>query len=568
MHGLNLSMFPEVLNGNSVQSQNPIVRGGKVPIVPGRQNILELDDASVFGAHKDPMELRKLMRKLSARIGRERFCPDEINTNIPSGYTYLLQFIAHDMVNTSISLAATSGRRFGFQNARQLPLTLETIYGGGPDVSPQAYEYTHKCSQLHGLMPRTRLRAGHAQNPSGSTKGMPFADVGRAVPVGVEDDGIRPGDMLRTEALVADARNEDQALIAQITRLFHQLHNFILGQIEAARPSDSVPLAYGNFICARYLLTFIYRRIVLQDVLRRLLDPSAKRYYLNEKKPLVTRDENSAIPVEFSNGAFRCGHAMVREKYRVNSNQELEAGRALQICSRRSPGFVPLPKEWIVNWDYFFEINTAEVTPNYSRPLCPNFSPIARSEYFFAPLIPREGDDGDAAGLPNRDLVSAVYARMWSVPKLIDALRAKSADIAAFLPPYSASIQPLTTWLEQTADPNGISEQFGPGDVSEIAKDPPLPFYILHEASVCNEGKRLGPLGSIIVAETIIGAMEKFPLTVETMTFDPSQDFKSQIDPLGRLGIKKSALSQIPEIETFDELLQFMQSAGLLSYRR
>ena len=70
------------------------------------------------------MELRKLMRKLSARIGRETFRPAEENTNIPSGYTYLLQFIAHDMVNTSISLAATNGRRFGFQNARQQPLTL------------------------------------------------------------------------------------------------------------------------------------------------------------------------------------------------------------------------------------------------------------------------------------------------------------------------------------------------------------------------------------------------------------------------------------------------------------
>jgi hypothetical protein len=52
------------------------------------------------------------MRKLSARINREPNWPNEENPTIPSGYTYLLQFIAHDAVNTSISLAATDGRRF------------------------------------------------------------------------------------------------------------------------------------------------------------------------------------------------------------------------------------------------------------------------------------------------------------------------------------------------------------------------------------------------------------------------------------------------------------------------
>jgi hypothetical protein len=559
MHGLNLSIIPEIANGTTVLTADSALNGTR--------NLLRLDDSSVFGAGKDPMELRKLMRKLSARIGRETFRPAEENTNIPSGYTYLLQFIAHDMVNTSISLAATNGRRFGFQNARQQPLTLETIYGGGPDVSPQAYEFTHACTQALGPMPRTRLRSGRAQDQSGSTKGTPFADVGRSVPVDVADDAIGHA-FLRTEALVADARNEDQALIAQLTRLFHKMHNFILEQIETSQPSRTVPDAYRNFICARYLLTLIYRRIVLQDVLRRLLDPSVVRYYLNEEKPLVANDGSGAIPVEFSNGAFRCGHAMIRNAYRVNSPEELEAGRALQICSRRSPGFVPLPEEWIVEWDRFFEINTPAVIPNYSRPLRPNFSPIARSEFFFAPLNPRGGDQGDAAGLPNRDLVSSIYARVWSVPKLVDALRAKSADISAFLPVYGVSAQRLATWLGATGDENGISEQFGPGDVSAIADDPPLPFYVLYEASVCNDGKRLGPLGSIIVAETIIAAMQTYPLNVEKLTLDPRQGFKSQTSPLGRLGITEAALAKIPEIETFDDLLLFMQSAGLLANHR
>ena len=561
MHGINLSIIPELEDGPPSLPADP-------PLA-GMRNLLSLSDSSMFGTGKNPAGLRNLMRKLSARISRELpMRPDEDNPNIPSGYTYLLQFIAHDLVNTSISLAATNGRRFGFENARQQLLTLDTIYGGGPDISPQAYEFSLRCSQSHGLMPRTRLRTGRARDRSGSTVAMPFADIGRAAPVDVRDDGINgvanSARCLRTEALVADARNEDHALIAQITGLFHRMHNFILDQIDASRPPATAPDAYRNFICARFLLTLIYRKIILLDVLNRLLDPSVFRFYVMDKRPPIGDGDGGSIPLEFSHGAFRCGHAMVRNSYRVNSDDALETGRALQISSRRSPAFVPLPEQWIVKWDHFFQINNQTI-PNFSRRLRPNFSPIARSEFFFPPLNPRVGNNGDATGLPNRDLVSAVYARIWSVPKLIDALRAKSVDISNFLPAYSYHASGLTDWLNSRADPNGISEQFGPGDISAIADDPPLPFFILYEASNWHEnGKRLGPLGSIIVAETIIAAMNASDMKVGKLPLNPYSSFKEQAELLKWLGINEEALSKMPEIESFEDLLVFMQSKGIL----
>jgi Animal haem peroxidase len=557
MHGINLSAVPEIEDDMSFLAADPALAG--------MRNLLPLQDASMFGAGKDPRDLRNLMRRLSARISRDphpQRPEDEDNRTIPSGYTYLLQFISHDLVNTSTSLAATAGRRFGFENARQQPLTLDNIYGGGPDVCPHAYEYSLRCAQSHGLIPRTRLRTGRAMGGSGSTKSMPFADVGRATPVDVRDDGIPGGTQsLLTEALVADARNEDHALIAQITGLFHRLHNFIIAQIDNSRPPETAPDAYRNFICARFLLTLIYRKIILHDVLRRLLDPSVIRYYLIEQRPLLG-DNTKAIPVEFSHGAFRCGHAMVRNSYRVNSDTALDTGRALQICSLRSPNFVPLTEDWIVKWERFFEIG--ETVPNYSRRLRPNFSPIARSEQFFAPLNPKAGDNGDAAGLPNRDLVSAIYARVWSVPKLIDTLRGKSTEIANFLPAYQDNAVLLTNWLNATADPNGITEQFQPGDVATIVDDPPLPFYVLHEASHWHDGQRLGPLGSIIVAETIIAAMNASKMRFKDLEFDPRQSFKDQAEMISRLGVKDDALSKMPEIDTFEELLAFMQSEEIL----
>jgi hypothetical protein len=131
MHGINLSAVPEIEDDTSILTADPALAG--------MRNLLPLQDASMFGAGKDPRDLRNLMRRLSARISRDpppQRPEDEDNRTIPSGYTYLLQFISHDLVNTSTSLAATAGRRFGFENARQQPLTLDNIYGGGPDVCP------------------------------------------------------------------------------------------------------------------------------------------------------------------------------------------------------------------------------------------------------------------------------------------------------------------------------------------------------------------------------------------------------------------------------------------------
>src|SRR5262249_18123786 len=164
----------------------------------GMRNLLPLSPSDAFGHDQpSPDHLRRLMRVLATRINRELVWPDvlpgatnpEDNPMIPSGYTYLLQLMAHDIVNTSVSLATTSGRFFGFENARLQALTLETIFGGGPDVNPQAYAFTEECARYRGLVPRTRLRVGRNQR-GGSTNRQPFDDIGRSTPIDVQDSGI------------------------------------------------------------------------------------------------------------------------------------------------------------------------------------------------------------------------------------------------------------------------------------------------------------------------------------------------------------------------------------------
>ena len=51
----------------------------------------------------------------------------------------------------------------------------------------------------------------------------------------------------------------------------------------------------------------------------------------------------------------------------------------------------------------------------------------------------------------------------------------------------------------------------------------PLWFYILREAEVLQLGERLGPVGSRIVAETIIGMVRTDPTAFIKQKWDPSQ---------------------------------------------
>ena len=68
MHGLNLSTIPEILDGATLLNADGDLGG--------MRNLLPLPASSMFGAGKDPQDLRKLMRKAvgahQPRAGFER----------------------------------------------------------------------------------------------------------------------------------------------------------------------------------------------------------------------------------------------------------------------------------------------------------------------------------------------------------------------------------------------------------------------------------------------------------------------------------------------------------------
>ena len=531
----------------------------------------------VNGDNRD--RLHALMVKLDTRM--RGGAGIVTNPCIPSGYTYLLQFIAHDMVDSVPSFSAQGENiSLGARNVRSTPLHLDTLYGSGPEEATYAYEFTAD-QRLRGLIPRTRLRAGRRAAPQSVppefNRYCPFRDVARNISQTVP--GTLDGNRLLSEVMLADPRNDAHALISQLTILFQLLHNHVLSLVEGAtKPfatSNRLPpreLAYRQFNCARTIVTLIYHSIVEKDVLRLILDKGVYRRYVVERRELL--DRGTSIPLEFASGAFRFGHAMVREEYSINSRfrRQRTTGALERSAMVPDPTLLPIKENWFVDWAHFFEVD-ADITPNLSSLIRPRYPAVFSDESFLWP--PKT--DGDVTGLLYRDLLSSAFGGLLSVPALIRTARERGFD---GIEDFENDLKPrLRAWLSADPDP----------DMDDLANDPPLPFFVLFEAARigrddanggrdeangrcddANGGQRLGPLGSVIVAEAICGALRNCPLHFA------GASLKERIDNCGRslfviqgpdqapvLTALSAALSEIDEITSMPELIRYMARAGL-----
>jgi hypothetical protein len=503
------------------------------------------------------------------------------NLSIPSGYTYLLQFIAHDMVDTvrSMSLAKNqSGEPVAapaFRNARHRPLMLDTLYGDGPDENPHAFATTNSDK----LLPRTLLRTGPR-----ALGGLPlpephqfcpFRDIARSRPPGGEDDVL-------SEAHVADSRNDSHALISQLTVVFHLLHNEIMKEIPmpdgATIPTDmSAENAYRRFICARDATTLIYRNIVERDVLFRILDRDVYDAYLNSEKPPL--DDDGEVPAEFFAGAFRFGHAMVRETYVTNHGEAeaLQFSRALEISSRRTQK--QLPRTWAIDWSLFFGSPAAGARFNFSRRIGPSLTG-SLMEGSKTQDVAIHGMSFSDRGLPSRDLLTSSYSGLWSVPALFKEINrglGRNPD-GLRLPDFSIWEEPLRRWLKGNGTSVLTAEQ-----IELLVKDPPLPFFVLFEAAhqldeqglpitapydepphqfIGKGGSRLGRFGSILVGDPIFRALRSKPFgvvragaTLREQIADVCQALLNQRDALDSITLRNGVERKL---DTMPELLAFL----------
>ena len=443
------------------------------------------------------------------------------NPFLPSGYTYLLQFVAHDLVDTVVSLESSANRAVGrsLRNGRTRPLMLDTLYGDGPAECPHLYVPNARGAPADS--PRSLLvvsEFGPDARPR-LTATCPAHDFQRSASL--------------ADVVAADPRNDAHPIVAQVTLLFVMLHNWIARAQGIPERGTALEIHWRRHLCARGITTLMYRTILERDVLPRLLHPDVLVAYRGSSD--LQLDAAPGITAEFTAGAFRFAHALVRKSYTLN-DQSGVADLSMGLLQSSRHGQRP-DANWAVDWKNFF--GPGDVA-NHARRIGPNYAtPLSNSDELPSKLEARRSQDPAIVavdkGLALRDFLTAAHLGLWSVPGLLDEarsrLRACGSPLVGILPDYHAAWrEPVRNWLGQP----GTGDRFGNGqsvseDLEKIASDPPLPFFILFEAAHELDGGRprppaadgskfrgaggrtLGPLGSIIIADTLYPLLRMGP---------------------------------------------------------
>jgi hypothetical protein len=412
------------------------------------------------------------------------------NPFIPSGYTYLMQFVAHDLLRTTVPFWQATARGAGSANDRGQGMMLNALYGGGPCASPAAYH--QPAGQTNTAGDTTKLRLGRVADAEPASGIATLRDLPRGHAAAQRGNAaLTPGHAGCPAAQAmhaADPRNDDNPILAQLTVLFSLAHNIIASNVEPVRPE-------ARFAYARAVMLSIYHSIIRCDLLPRLLHPAVWRA-MNERSA-AAEDwlwQHPEIPLEFSHGAFRIGHAMVRPSYVLNDRLP-----RLDIAQLLGTSGVPraaLPADWVLQWSRFFSLGTA---PNYSRRIGPTCSSLD-----FRDLLPA-ADPSFPDAVSFRDMLSATSVGMWSVEAMIEAIMERTPDVVPVGWTFANAVRRrslIAQWLREIRHDGG---ELTDDDIRHLSNDPPLPLFFLLEAGLdpILRGRCLGVLGSVIVGEVM-----------------------------------------------------------------
>jgi hypothetical protein len=418
--------------------------------------------------------------------------PDEDeNPDVPSGYTYLGQFIDHDITFDPVSSLRRENDPEALEDFRTPRFDLDSLYGRGPSDQPYLYRSDD---------PR-KLRLGHEVGEH------PFAGP----------------DLPRLEApeqraLIGDPRNDENLVVSQLQSTFLRFHNAVVDRVGSEHPGWP---ADDQFKEAQRLVRWHYQWIVINDFLRKhVVGHEVVDDILRQERFTISRlpasgspangdranftareialrrprlmffhwNERPFVPVEFAVAAYRFGHSMVRPSYFFNDfvRGRTEPARTKIFSANHDPnnlenlnGGRPLPPKWGFQWKYFFEVSDEANLPQPSYRI---------DDELVNPLgdLPDPPPPFDIRSLALRNLLRGVRLALPS---------GQAVSRAMGIPPLSEGELDL-------------------GDVAPAyVGTAPRWYYVLRESGVRAQGRRLGPVGARIVSEVLIGLAWGDPLS-------------------------------------------------------
>jgi nucleoid-associated protein YgaU len=440
---------------------------------------LQADDANLLPVSPDTNEQLK-------RLGRSMVDPDDDDTGdikLPAAYTYFGQFVDHDitfevhpadlppsasasvkaLVDPNMVPLSLDHIRNALRNFRTATLDLDSVYGLPAPLDPD-----------NGA----KLLVGHV-TPLGSP-GRPFGPVpGKGPDNDLPREPPSDNNLHDRAALIGDPRNDENLILSQLHVAFLKAHNALVDQ--------------GlRFEEARRLLRQHYQHIVIHDFLRRVVDPAILDDILaHGNRWFNGLNEPSFMALEFAVACYRFGHTLVRNIYdfNVNFNRDgagpeapLDLLFTFTALSGQLGDNETLPENWVIQWENFVDRDI----PAKSK--ARRFDTKLASPGLFD-LKNLEGETetpDDGQRLAVRNLLRGYRLRLPTGQAIADLL----------------GLQVLT--------PGEIEAAASSADQAQILRDAgflertPLWYYMLAEASH-GGGERLGPVGSTIVAEVLIG---------------------------------------------------------------
>jgi heme peroxidase len=424
-------------------------------------------------------------------------------SQVPSGFTYLGQFIDHDLSfdKTQVMLGQNVTAAQLVQ-ARSPSLDLDSLYGAGPQDAESAKFYS---DGLHLKMGDT---VAAAPDPAMTGFDLPRVGVGSTTKA-------------RRTALIPDPRNDENLAVAQTHLVFIRFHNRVVDSLPGPMPPTQ------KFAQARELVVKHYQWMIRTDFLHRICAPGVVNdVFTHGRKAFEVGAPATAVPtmpIEFSVAAYRLGHSMIRPAYNWNKNFE-SGGGTLDLLFTFSGlsgdmfGDERLPSNWIADFRRLYNFADAGrndlVVPaskfNRAMRIDTKLSnPLAhlRQATIGPPVVP---DSDPRHNLAFRNLMRARMVRLATGEEMVRFLRRKGVTLTKL------------SRAEIRDGRNGaVVDGLTATQRDALLKHTPLWFYILREAEL-NGGKLKG-VGARIVAETFHRAMEGSEFSIVRDTgFRPS----------------------------------------------
>jgi nucleoid-associated protein YgaU len=428
---------------------------------------LQDDAANLLPESSDTVERLK-------QLGRTMQDPgaggDPGDTKIPAIYTYFGQFIDHD-----ITLEASSFTPERLLAPDMAPLALDTIRQELKNLRTATLE----LDSLYGP-PAPRDPANHNKLRLGRVTPLHGTSKPTLRPPGKGDDNDLPREPRSPDirhdraALIGDPRNDENLIVAQLHLAFLKAHNTLVGQGR-------------SFEEARRLLRQHYQHLVIHDFLRRVADPRVVDRILKQGNRVYDAlAEPFFLPLEFTVAAYRFGHSMIRDDYAFNLNfapATLDLLFTFTALSGELGDFDTLPDNWIIQWEGFVDPRAKNTTRRIDTKLVEGL-------FHLQNLQGQEEQPADAARLAVRNLLRGYGLRLPTGQAVarrlgLAVLTAGQLEAAAASPTQAQALR-AGGFLERT----------------------PLWYYLLAEAKH-GGGQQLGPVGSTLVAEVLIGLVRR-----------------------------------------------------------